>query len=96
MPNVILEAMVAGLPVITTPVGGTKDFFEAGKMGFLVDGSSVGQITEALKKIFEDPSTAKQMGAYNAAYGRKRFCASEVTKRLLAVYGQVLNESTGR
>lgn len=90
MPNVILEAMVAGLPVITTPVGGTKDFFEAGKMGFLVDGNSVEQITEALKKIFEDPSAAKQMGAYNAEYGKKCFCASKVAARLMATYSSVL------
>jgi glycosyltransferase involved in cell wall biosynthesis len=93
MPNVVLEAMVSGLPVITTAAGGIKDFFKDGEMGFLVDGGDVGQITAALKKISEDLSVARQMGVYNAEYGRRRFCASEVTKRLLAIYCRLLNNA---
>ena len=39
MPISVLEAMAYGLPVITRPVGGIRDFFEDGKMGFLTEAS---------------------------------------------------------
>lgn len=93
MPNVVLEAMVAGLPVITTSVGGVKDFFEDGKMGFLVDGHDVQQITDRLRVLSEDPELRSRMGSYNTSYGSERFCALEVTRRLLGIYERVMNRT---
>ncbi len=37
MINVLLEAMAFGLSVITRLIGGIKDFFQQGKMGFITD-----------------------------------------------------------
>ncbi len=36
MPNVILEAFAAGVPVVATAVGGTPELVEDGRSGFLV------------------------------------------------------------
>ncbi len=37
MPLSALEAMAFGLPIVTRPVGGIKDFFKNGKMGFITE-----------------------------------------------------------
>ncbi len=41
LPTSILEAMAFGMPVITTNMGGLKEFFQDGKMGFFVEPKNV-------------------------------------------------------
>lgn len=36
MPNSVLQAMAYGLPAVTRPIGGLRDFFENWKMGFVM------------------------------------------------------------
>lgn len=90
MPNSVLEAMAFGLPVITCPVGGLKDFFEDGKMGFLVPPQDAGAIKQALQKLVEDRDLCSEMSRYNAQYARKRFYSSQVAKRLEGIYHDIM------
>lgn len=89
MPNSVLEAMAFGLPVVTRPVGGIRDFFEEGRMGFAVDSRDAGLFAERLAHLAGDPTLRARMGAYNREYAARRFSASQVTARLLAIYDQV-------
>ena len=91
MPNSVLEAMAFGLPVITCPVGGLKDFFEDGKMGFLVPPKDTGAIYSALQKLLTDRDLLIQMSRYNAEYARNRFYSSRVVGRLEGIYQDVLS-----
>ena len=58
--HAILEAMVAGLPVITTNVGGNPELIKAGENGLLVEYNNKEQIKEAILKLYNDPELAKQ------------------------------------
>jgi glycosyltransferase involved in cell wall biosynthesis len=54
-PRVFMEAAVAGMPVITTNVGGIKDLIVDGESGFVLQqGASAKEITERIKRLAED------------------------------------------
>lgn len=54
LPNVLIEAQFAGVPVVTTPAGGAAEALIAGKTGFVFDGlePSVQDIALALETVF--------------------------------------------
>lgn len=86
MPTSLLEAMAAGLPVITRPVGGIPDFFQDGIMGFIVADGAPERLAEGVQTLIEDPERARRMALLNQAYARKRFAASDVARRLNDIY----------
>jgi glycosyltransferase involved in cell wall biosynthesis len=89
MPNSVLEAMAAGMPVVTRRVGGLKDFFEHGKMGFATEETSPGVFAEYLETLICNPELRRSMGQFNHAYARDRFAASSVAGRLESIYHTV-------
>jgi glycosyltransferase involved in cell wall biosynthesis len=88
MPISVLEAMIFGMPVITCPVGGLRDFFENGKMGYLVKQRSVTDIVAAIERLVDDRNMLKRMSSYNQRYATERFLASRVADYLGDVYRQ--------
>jgi glycosyltransferase involved in cell wall biosynthesis len=85
MPNAVLEAMAIGLPIITTRVGGLNDFFENGKMGYVLDVKSVDSIVEKLEINIKNTAKAEKMGSYNTHYAREHFRASNVANKFLSI-----------
>ncbi|MCB1735870.1 MAG: glycosyltransferase family 4 protein [Gammaproteobacteria bacterium] len=61
-PNVILEAMASGLPVITSLKCGAVDIIEQGINGFVHDALNFAQMGESLRALC-DPATAARIGA---------------------------------
>jgi phosphatidylinositol alpha-1,6-mannosyltransferase len=70
---VFLEASAAGLPVIGGRSGGVVDAVLHGETGFLVDGSSVPDITDALQLLLDDPALRERLGARGREFARSRF-----------------------
>lgn len=89
MPISVLEAMASGLPVITRPVGGIKDFFEDGKMGFVTESRSPEVFAQILGNLAVDPELRGRIGAYNIVYSRNHFLASKVASRMEEIYRKV-------
>ena len=56
LPNVVMEAMATGLPVVATNVGGIPEILEDGVTGLSVPAKNVVKLTEAIIKMLEDES----------------------------------------
>lgn len=62
LPNVVIEAMAAGLPVVATRVGGIPELVEDGATGYLVPPGNSDAIAGALNALLADPDQAARMG----------------------------------
>jgi len=90
LPCSILEAMATGLPVLSTDVGGIKDFFEDKKMGYLIKMKDPADITEKIKLLINDREKIKSMGIYNIGYAQKRFTPEQVSANLEHIYSETI------
>ena len=66
-----LEAMAAGLPLITSNIRGLRDYIIDGKTGFCIDKFNSDDFKIAIEKIIEDKYLKKVMGSYNQCAVRK-------------------------
>lgn len=57
LPNIILEAMACGTPVLTTPVGGILDVIKDGETGFIMEDNSPECITKGVIRAVEHPES---------------------------------------
>jgi glycosyltransferase involved in cell wall biosynthesis len=82
----IIEAGLAGLPVVATNVGGIPEIVEDGKTGLLVPPYSPAAITKALQSLLERPDHAKALGEALSASVRERFDYARMIRETLALY----------
>lgn len=95
MPISVLEAMAFGLPVVTRPVGGLKDFFVDGQYGFMNESKDPVVIASLIEKIICDKDLWKRMSFAAHEYANERFMAPKVTERLEKIYeSMILGDSS--
>lgn len=77
-PLVILEAMGAGLPVVTTGEGAIPEMVRDGKDGFICRRKNPDALADTLGRLLSDPGLRVRMGEsgkerYDALYTKERF-----------------------
>lgn len=91
-PNVVLEAMAVGTPVIATSVGGVPDVIEHLNSGFLVAPADPNALAAGIHRAFLNPSERSQW----AQHARKRlfdFSPEKQTQTLNELYATALRNS---
>ena len=63
LPNVILEAMAVGTPVVATKVGGVGELIEHGESGWLVPAGDAAALATAIREALADREEARRRGA---------------------------------
>jgi len=86
VPTSVLEAMAFGLPIITRPVGGLNDFFEEGKMGFLLESLDYKIYADTIVRLVNDQEKLLEIGLYNHSYAKNHFMSSKVANKLEKIF----------
>ncbi len=90
MPNAVLEAMAAGLPVVATAVGGTPEAVVDGVTGLLVCPSDPAALAEAILHLLDNPDLRQQMGQAGRKRVLQHFSVERMVEQTQNLYDQLL------
>ncbi|MEM9649365.1 MAG: glycosyltransferase family 4 protein [Bacteroidota bacterium] len=82
MPTSVLEAMAFGQAIVTTPIGGVKDFFENDTMGYLIDSYNPEDYSKKISLLIQNPEHLSKVSNFNFNYAKNHFMASKVAKQV--------------
>jgi glycosyltransferase involved in cell wall biosynthesis len=91
MPTVLLEAMAAGAPVISTAVGGALEVIRDGENGLLTPPVVPSALSEAILSLANDSGLAERLGHAARESVRRRYSWDAVSEQYLACYRQAIN-----
>jgi glycosyltransferase involved in cell wall biosynthesis len=89
-PNVVKEARVLGLPVVTTPDGGQSDYIEDRVNGFIRAPGDIAGLAEALATVLGNLEKARALGAAKWEEQRAFFRPEETARKFLQLYRQLV------
>lgn len=90
IPNVLLEAMAMGLPVITTNVSGIPELVQDKTNGLLVQPQAPEELATAMARILQDPTLRQQLGENGRDTVAEKFSSTHhITKLLNLLMGNV-------
>jgi len=93
MPNALLEAMAAGLPVIATRVEGVTELITDGETGLLVEPGSATALGAAMTTMLQDPNLAREMGTAAQNRVKAEFSWEQTTAAYERLYESLLDAS---
>ena len=82
-PNTVLEAMLAGKPIVATSVGAIPELIEDGKHGLLVHPGSANELHEAMVTMLDDNTNRQRIRKSSATTSTQRICATKGARSLL-------------
>lgn len=87
---VAVEAMMMGVPVIRTDVGGARDQIMNGVNGWLYDVGDVSALAGHLRNLLEHPALRRQMADRAHSFAAEHFSASTMAERTIDVYKKAM------
>ena len=91
-PYAILEAMSAGLPIISTKVGCIPETVRDGVEGFLIEPGDVEGLAERICALLSDDALRRRMGEASRERFLREFTFEKYAQRMRAVFAEVLEE----
>ncbi len=79
---VCMEALAAGLPLVTTRVGGLADMVREGETGYLMDVDDGDRLGDSLEALIANPDSRRAMSQNCRAEALKRFSTRENARQL--------------
>jgi len=91
IPVALMEAMMAGLPIVSTRHSGIPELVQDGVSGFLVPERDVSALVEKLIYLIEHPEIWPEMGRAGRAYVEANYDINKLNDRLVEIYKEVLS-----
>jgi glycosyltransferase involved in cell wall biosynthesis len=90
-PNVILEAMASGLPVVATSVGGVAEVVRHGETGYLADPEDKQSMTDALLRLIDSRQLRAELGSRARKYIEANHSIGRLPGLLEDIYCEALS-----
>ncbi len=94
LPNVILEAMAMGKPVVATDVGGIKEVVIDSVNGYLVPIDDPQLFARRIVHLLDHPDLRQRMGSEGRALVMRKFTLSTMADRTMTLYEKLVHRKT--
>lgn len=92
-PRAVIEAMAAGLPIVTYGVDGVGETVIDGDTGLLAPLGNIDGLTHSLRRLAVDHGLREQMGARGRAVAAESFAAEQTAARIAMIIDAVLEQA---
>lgn len=89
LPTVVMEAMAAGLPVVSTPLGGVPEMVKHGETGLLVPPHQPVALADALARLLRDQDFARSLGTKGRERAANRFALEKTVQELRILFSRL-------
>ena len=93
LPNVVLEAMAAGLPVVATDVGGLSEVVQPGETGWLVAPKDVPALADAISHLLTYDEVRPAFGQAGRKRVEQRFSLAAMVQQHEDMFLRLLSQS---
>jgi glycosyltransferase involved in cell wall biosynthesis len=93
VPQALLQAMFAGIPCVTTPVGAIPEIARDDDTALLVPPSDAAALARAIDRLLADPALGARLAASARAYVAPRYGLATMLDRMEAVFRRALADA---
>lgn len=93
LPNVVLEAMAAGLSVVATAVGGLPELVVPGQTGWLVPSGDAPALATAITRLLTEPETRRAFGRAGRKRVEQNFSLPTMVRRYEAMFRHLIDHN---
>jgi glycosyltransferase involved in cell wall biosynthesis len=91
LPYVLLEAMAAGVPIVTTDVDGVREMITDGREGIVVPSRNAHALAAAVIDLMGNGARRADLGVKGAQVIKERFSLDAMIEQTVAVYSRAMN-----
>ncbi len=89
VPQGIMQAMLCGLPIISTDVGSILEVLHHEKNGYCVDTKDSKSLAIAIEKLLDNPSLREEFGAYSYKHASANCTMTKMVDEMEAIFQKV-------
>ena len=93
LPLALLEAMLAGKPVVATAVGGIPEVIVSGDNGLLVPPCDEAALADAIARVLQSPEVGERIGARGRCTVQQHFTEAAYLRSLEAIYTEAVQHA---
>jgi glycosyltransferase involved in cell wall biosynthesis len=91
LPNVVLEAMSAGTPVVAADAGGTSEIITDGENGFVVPVRDAPALAERIGRLVDDGDLSSRIGSEGTRTVQERFSVPRMVDNIENIFINAIN-----